>query len=79
MKPVFDTLHRDPGLRALYTGLGNALLQLVDVSGARAAFEQALGLVERLAAQLEDEELKSSFLTSPLVWEIQTGLAAEVP
>jgi len=36
----------------------------------QATFNQALDIVETLAGQFEDGELKSSFLDSSVVWEI---------
>lgn len=58
-------------LRALH-GLSSALEQLDDLQQARIARDQALHLVEMLATQLDDPTLKTSFLNSPLVQEIQT-------
>jgi DNA-binding SARP family transcriptional activator len=51
--------------------LGRALLQAGTASEARAALDQALGLVEPLAAQLEDAEMQRAFLDSPLVQELR--------
>jgi len=56
--------------------LGQALAQSGDTEAAREAFEQAYTIVETLATQLDDVELKDSFLNSPLVREIQAGLTA---
>jgi tetratricopeptide (TPR) repeat protein len=58
-------------LRAL-RGLGQTLEQLGDLQQARTALDQALHLVEMLATQLDDPTLRTSFLNSPLVQEIQT-------
>jgi hypothetical protein len=58
-------------LRAL-RGLSYALEQLDDLQQARIARDQALHLVEMLATQLDDPTLRTSFLNSPLVQEIQT-------
>jgi tetratricopeptide (TPR) repeat protein len=61
-------------LRAL-RGLAQALEQLGDRQQARTALDQALHLVEMLAAQLDDPDdptLKTSFLNSSLVQEIRT-------
>jgi tetratricopeptide (TPR) repeat protein len=60
-------------LRAL-RGLGQALEQLGDPRQARTALDQALHLVEMLATQLDDPTLKTTFLNSPLVQEIQAHL-----
>jgi tetratricopeptide (TPR) repeat protein len=56
--------------------LGQALVQGGNVAAARATFEQALAIVDRLAAQLSEEELKASFLSSVLVQDIQAGVTA---
>jgi Flp pilus assembly protein TadD len=58
-------------LRAL-RGLGQALEQLGDPRQARTVRDQALQLVETLAAQLDDPTLKTTFLNSSLVQEIRT-------
>ncbi len=55
-------------------GLSQALSGKGDNQGARTAAEQALALVEALAAQLPEPELKDSFLNSPLLREIRSGL-----
>jgi tetratricopeptide (TPR) repeat protein len=55
--------------------LGQAKMQTADKEGARVAFEQALAIVDHLAGQLSEEELKESFLNSALVQEIRAGLA----
>ena len=54
--------------------LGQTLAQASNVTDARDAFNQANGIIEMLAAQLDEAELKTSFLNSPLVKEIQAGL-----
>jgi tetratricopeptide (TPR) repeat protein len=51
-------------------GLGHALVGVDDPTLARAAFDQALEICDVLAAQMEDAELKRSFLNSGLVREI---------
>jgi hypothetical protein len=56
-------------VRAL-SGLSRALTQ-EDHDGFKTAIEQAMALINSLAAQLEDPALKSSFLASILVREIQ--------
>jgi tetratricopeptide (TPR) repeat protein len=60
--------------RAL-TDLGRALALAGDATKARAALDQALSLVEALAAQLEDPEVKAVFLDSPLVQELRSLLS----
>jgi tetratricopeptide (TPR) repeat protein len=56
--------------------LGGALAQTGAAREARLAFDQAQSLFEPLAAQLEDAELQAAFRSSPLVQELQSGLAA---
>jgi tetratricopeptide (TPR) repeat protein len=53
------------------TDLGRALALAGDAPQARAAYDQALSLVESLAAQLDAGELKAAFLNSPLVQELR--------
>jgi tetratricopeptide (TPR) repeat protein len=62
-------------LRAL-KGLGQALVQRGDSSGARTAFDQALGIVATLAMQLEGTDLRTSFLNSALVQGVRDARAA---
>ena len=57
-------------LRTL-NGLSRALLISEDKAGVREACTQALKIVATLAAQLNDEEMKTSFLKSALVREIE--------
>jgi hypothetical protein len=52
--------------------LGRGLMLAGDAGEARAALDQALSLVESLAAQLDAAELKAAFLNSPLVQELQS-------
>jgi tetratricopeptide (TPR) repeat protein len=56
--------------------LGHALSQAGASDEARVALDQALSLVEALAAQLEDAELQAAFLRSPLVQELRHAIAA---
>jgi DNA-binding SARP family transcriptional activator len=60
--------------RAL-TDLGRALLELGSVDEAHAALDRALGLVELLAAQLEDANMRTAFLSSPLLQELERARA----
>jgi hypothetical protein len=55
--------------------LGRALIPADDLKGASKAYEQAMGIVESLADQLEDQELRESFLSSQLVRQIKTSQA----
>ncbi|MFL5807222.1 MAG: protein kinase domain-containing protein [Roseiflexaceae bacterium] len=61
--------------RAL-TDLGRALALTGDTGEARATLDQAEGLVESLAAQLDAAELKAAFLNSPLLQELHRARAA---
>jgi tetratricopeptide (TPR) repeat protein len=60
--------------RAL-SDLGRALALSGDAPQARAAFDQALSLIEILATQLENPEVKAAFLDSPLVQELRSLLS----
>jgi DNA-binding SARP family transcriptional activator len=61
--------------RAL-SGLGRAQLGIDDPKAAAAAFDQALDIYDALAAQLEDADLKQSFLNSGPVREAREARAA---
>jgi len=52
-------------------GLGQALVQADDRRSAYVAWEQAVDVINRLAAQLDDHELRAAFLNSLLVKEIR--------
>jgi class 3 adenylate cyclase/tetratricopeptide (TPR) repeat protein len=56
--------------RALYN-LGRALTLAKDMDAARIAYDQAYDLIQLLVDQLEDEDLRESFMASPLVEEVQ--------
>jgi hypothetical protein len=56
--------------------LGRALSQAGAAGEARLALDQALNLVEQLAAQLEDAEVQAAFLRSPLVQELDRAITA---
>jgi predicted ATPase/DNA-binding XRE family transcriptional regulator len=53
--------------------LGQTLLQTGDRRQAQSAFDQAHDIIETLAGQLEDTELRASFLNSGMVQEIRIG------
>jgi DNA-binding SARP family transcriptional activator/tRNA A-37 threonylcarbamoyl transferase component Bud32 len=53
--------------------LGRALALAGDAGEARAVLDQALSLVEPLAAQLDAAEQKAAFLNSPLVQELRSA------
>jgi hypothetical protein len=57
-------------IRALSV-LGQALSRTENSQEAQATFAEAHRLIESLAAQLEDADLKTSFLNSPLVYQIR--------
>jgi tetratricopeptide (TPR) repeat protein len=61
--------------RAL-SGLGRALDGIEDPKAAGVAYDQALDLYDSLAAQLEELDLKQSFLNSQPVWEVREARAA---
>lgn len=61
-------------IRAL-NSLGQALSQTENSREAQAAFVEAHRLINSLVAQLEEAELKASFLNSPLVLEIRERFA----
>lgn len=66
-----DLHHPYDEARAL-SGVAQALTPMDDRAGAQLAWERARQLLDVLAAQLDDHELKSAFLDSPLVGGIQT-------
>jgi pimeloyl-ACP methyl ester carboxylesterase/tetratricopeptide (TPR) repeat protein len=58
------------------TDLGRVLILAGDAGEARTALDQALSLVESLAAQLDAAELKAAFLNSPLLQELRSARSA---
>jgi hypothetical protein len=54
--------------------LSQARLADGDSPGSRAAAQQAMGLVDALAGQLDEPALQASFLQSALVTGIRDGL-----
>jgi DNA-binding SARP family transcriptional activator/tetratricopeptide (TPR) repeat protein len=60
------------------TDLGQALALAGDADEARAALDQALSLVEALAAQLDAAELQAAFLNSPLLQELRNARSKEI-
>jgi hypothetical protein len=62
-------------MRAL-VALARAWPQAGTTDEIRSALDQALNLVEQLAAQLEDAEMQAAFRRSPLVQELQRAVAA---
>jgi tetratricopeptide (TPR) repeat protein len=69
----WGSLNRPYDQARVLNDLGQALHQTGDMPQAQAAFTQALDLMETLAGQLEDAELKSSFLNSFVVRKIREG------
>jgi tetratricopeptide (TPR) repeat protein len=57
----------------VFNDLGQTLLKIGHSRQAQSAFNQAHGLIETLAGQLEDAELRASFLNSALVQAIRSG------
>jgi tetratricopeptide (TPR) repeat protein len=54
-------------------GLGRALMPAGDLKGTSEVYEQAMVIIESLADQLVDQELRESFLSSQLVRQIMTS------
>jgi hypothetical protein len=67
----WDNLNRPYDQARTLNDLGQILRQAEDTRQAQTAFNQALGIIETLAGQLEDIELKSSFPNSLVVQEIR--------
>jgi tetratricopeptide (TPR) repeat protein len=53
-----------------YAALGRVRLQLGDNQAARAAFAQAAAIVQKIAANVNDEDLRATFLSSAAVREV---------
>jgi len=70
---IWEEIERPYDQARALNGLGRALMLAPDLKGASEAYEQALGIVESLADQLEDQELRESFLSSQLVRQIMTS------
>ena len=58
------------------TDLGRVLALAGAAREARVVLDQALNLVESLAAQLDAAEIKAAFLNSPLAQELRSALPA---
>jgi tetratricopeptide (TPR) repeat protein len=61
----------------IYAVLGRLHLQLADDQSARAAFAQAAAIVDRIAAGLNDNTLRSKFLISDGVREVLEGVGTQ--
>jgi tetratricopeptide (TPR) repeat protein len=72
---IWEEIERPYDQARALNGLGRALMLAPDLKGAGEAYEQAMGIVDSLADQLEDDELKGSFLSSHLVRQIKTSQA----
>jgi tetratricopeptide (TPR) repeat protein len=70
---IWELVERPYDQARALNGLGRALIPADDLKGASKAYEQAMGIVESLADQLEDQELRESFLSSQLVEQILTS------
>jgi predicted ATPase/serine/threonine protein kinase len=60
-----------PQLWKTLDALGRTLLELGSENEARAAFEEALRVIDDVAAQLDDTDLKTTFLSAPQVESIR--------
>jgi predicted ATPase/tRNA A-37 threonylcarbamoyl transferase component Bud32 len=54
----------------VYSALGRVRRQRSDHAGARTAFSQAADIINSIASHISDDELRSTFLTSPAVAEV---------
>ncbi len=70
---IWELVERPYDQARALNGLGRALIPAGDLKEASKAYEQAMGIVESLADQLEDQELRESFLSSQLVRQIKTS------
>ena len=68
---IWETLGRPYDHARALGGYGQALVDADDVDGGRSAFDRAMGMFDSLADQLDDDEMKKSFLSSQLVDEIR--------
>ncbi len=67
---IWEEIERPYNMVRALNGVGSALMLAGDHNGASEAFEQAMRIVESLADQLVDQELRESFLSSQLVQQI---------
>lgn len=72
----WEALQRPYDLLRTLAGMSRALISSADTASANAVQQQAALRIEQLASELDDPEVKRSFLASPLVMEIQTGQSA---
>jgi tRNA A-37 threonylcarbamoyl transferase component Bud32/tetratricopeptide (TPR) repeat protein len=57
----------------VYAALGRVRRQRNDGNGARTAFAQAADIINAIASHVSDDELRSTFLTSPAIDDIMRG------
>ena len=67
---LWQTLNRPYDQARALNSLSRTLIQAGESDEADVTFNQALSLIESLTAQLEEAELKTSFLNSPLIQEM---------
>ena len=72
---IWEEIERPYDQLRAFAGSGEALMRIDEKERAAQVLDQAMGIVTMLADQLEDEELKGSFLSSHLVRQITTSQA----
>ena len=70
---LWGKLHHPYDQARALNDLGLALSQVGDVAQAQATFDQAHEIIAMLAAQIEDTRLRTSFMNSMMVQEIERG------
>ncbi|MFV9675764.1 MAG: ATP-binding protein, partial [Anaerolineales bacterium] len=70
---IWEEIERPYDQLRAFAGLGKALMRINEKERAAQVLDQAMGIVTMLADQLEDEELKESFLSSQLVRQIKAS------
>ncbi len=70
---IWEALGRPYDLVRALGGLGRALVMADDPKAALLVFDHAMQQIQALADQLEDKEMRNSFLSSQLVDEIRQG------
>jgi class 3 adenylate cyclase/tetratricopeptide (TPR) repeat protein len=68
---IWETLGQPYDQARALRNLGRVLKLVKDSDAARIAYDQAYDLIQMLADQLQDKDLKASFMASPLVKEVQ--------
>jgi tetratricopeptide (TPR) repeat protein len=72
---IWEALGRPYDQARALGGYGQALANANDIDAGRLVLDQAWGIIESLAEQLEDSEMRSSFLASQLVNGVRQDLA----